>query len=43
MGRIFVVEYKGELLAGSGIDDTNEKRVVGEKWSAPATARDCLR
>ena len=42
-GQIFVVEYKGELLAGSGIDDTNEKRVVGEKWSAPATARDCLR
>jgi type III restriction enzyme len=31
-GRIFVVEYKGELLAGSGIDDTNEKRIVGEKW-----------
>jgi type III restriction enzyme len=31
-GRIFVVEYKGELLAGSGVDDTNEKRVVGEKW-----------
>ena len=27
-----MVEYKGELLAGSGIDDTNEKRVVGEKW-----------
>ena len=31
-GRIFVVEYKGGLLAGSGVDDTNEKRVVGEKW-----------
>jgi type III restriction enzyme len=31
-GRIFVVEYKGELLAGSGVEDTNEKRVVGEKW-----------
>lgn len=31
-GRIFVVEYKGALLAGSGVDDTNEKRVVGAKW-----------
>jgi type III restriction enzyme len=31
-GRIFVVEYKGELLAGSGVDDTNEKRIVGERW-----------
>lgn len=31
-GRIFVVEYKGALLAGSGVDDTNEKRAIGEKW-----------
>jgi type III restriction enzyme len=31
-GRIFVVEYKGALLAGSGNDDTNEKRAIGEKW-----------
>lgn len=31
-GCIFVVEYKGALLAGSGVDDTNEKRAVGEKW-----------
>jgi type III restriction enzyme len=31
-GRIFVVEYKGEHLAGSGNDDTNEKRVVGTLW-----------
>jgi len=31
-GRIFVVEYKGEHLAGSGNDDTNEKRVVGALW-----------
>lgn len=31
-GRIFVVEYKGALLAGSGNDDTGEKRVIGEKW-----------
>lgn len=29
-GRIFVVEYKGDLL--SGHDDTNEKRLVGEVW-----------
>jgi type III restriction enzyme len=31
-GRIFVAEYKGALLAGSGVDDTNEKRAIGEKW-----------
>jgi type III restriction enzyme len=31
-GRLFVVEYKGELLAGSGVDDTNEKRIVGQAW-----------
>ena len=31
-GRIFVVEYKGALLAGSGVDETNEKRTIGEKW-----------
>lgn len=31
-GRIFVVEYKGEHLAGSGNDDTNEKRLVGALW-----------
>lgn len=31
-GRIFVVEYKGELLAGSGNDDTNEKRQIGALW-----------
>jgi type III restriction enzyme len=31
-GRIFVVEYKGALLAGTGNDDTNEKRAIGEKW-----------
>jgi len=29
-GRIFVVEYKGEQLAGH--DDTNEKRLVGDLW-----------
>jgi type III restriction enzyme len=31
-GRTLVVEYKGALLAGSGNDDTNEKRLVGELW-----------
>jgi type III restriction enzyme len=31
-GRTFVVEYKGEHLAGSGNDDTNEKRVIGALW-----------
>ena len=31
-GRIFVVEYKGALLAGVGVDDTNEKRAIGLKW-----------
>ena len=31
-GRIFVVEYKGAQLAGSGNDDTNEKRLVGALW-----------
>ncbi|MGY3606954.1 MULTISPECIES: hypothetical protein [unclassified Bradyrhizobium] len=30
--RIFVVEYKGQHLAGSGNDDTNEKRTVGSLW-----------
>jgi len=32
-GRIFVVEYKGEHLAGAGNDDTNEKRLVGDLWA----------
>jgi type III restriction enzyme len=31
-GRVFVVEYKGALLAGAGHDDTNEKRLVGKLW-----------
>lgn len=33
-GRLFVVEYKGALLAGSGVDDTNEKRAKGRLWEA---------
>jgi type III restriction enzyme len=31
-GRLFVVEYKGALLAGAGVDDTNEKRTIGRLW-----------
>lgn len=30
--RMMVVEYKGALLAGGGVDDTNEKRAVGRLW-----------
>jgi hypothetical protein len=43
-GRIFVVEYKGEHLAGSGNDDTNEKRLVGARSGRKLVlARDCSR
>jgi type III restriction enzyme len=31
-GRFLVVEYKGALFAGPGIDDTNEKRAIGRLW-----------
>ena len=31
-GRILVVEYKGALLAGSGVEDTDEKRAIGLLW-----------
>lgn len=31
-GRLFVAEYKGALLAGAGVDDTNEKRTIGRLW-----------
>jgi type III restriction enzyme len=31
-GRLLAVEYKGALLAGPGVDDTNEKRLIGELW-----------
>jgi type III restriction enzyme len=33
-GRFFVVEYKGALLAGAGVDDTNEKRAIGRLWES---------
>lgn len=38
-GRIFVIEYKGELLAGAGVDDTNEKRAVGALWERASDGR----
>jgi type III restriction enzyme len=38
-GRIFVVEYKGEHLAGSGNDDTNEKRLVGALWEKASSGK----
>ncbi|GAB9214412.1 hypothetical protein BDS110ZK18_42950 [Bradyrhizobium diazoefficiens] len=31
-GRLLVIEYKGGLLAGAGVDDTNEKRTIGRLW-----------
>jgi type III restriction enzyme len=33
-GGFFVVEYKGALLAGAGVDDTNEKRAIGRLWES---------
>jgi hypothetical protein len=36
---IFVVEYKGEHLAGSGNDDTNEKRLVGALWEKASAGK----
>nr|WP_294505030.1 hypothetical protein [uncultured Rhodopila sp.] len=30
--RLMVIEYKGALLAGGGVDDTNEKRAIGRLW-----------
>jgi type III restriction enzyme len=38
-GRIFIVEYKGALLAGAGNDNTNEKRAIGEKWQRAYTGK----
>jgi type III restriction enzyme len=31
-GRLAIIEYKGALLAGGGVDDTNEKRAIGRLW-----------
>ena len=33
-GRFFVVEYKGALLAGADVDDTDEKRAIGRLWES---------
>ena len=33
-GRLLVVEYIGALLAGAGVDDTNEKRAIGRLWES---------
>jgi type III restriction enzyme len=30
--RMMIIEYKGALLAGGGVDDTNEKRAIGRLW-----------
>ncbi|BBK43733.1 hypothetical protein STVA_37530 [Allostella vacuolata] len=38
-GRTMVVEYKGALLAGSGVDDTNEKRAIGRLWEQGSDGR----
>jgi len=38
-GRIFVVEYKGAHLAGSGNDDTNEKRLIGSLWERSSAGK----
>jgi type III restriction enzyme len=40
-GRLFVVEYKGALLAGAGVHDTNEKRTIGRLWES-RSSRKCL-
>jgi type III restriction enzyme len=34
--RLIVIEYKGALLAGEGVDDTNEKRAIGRLWEQHA-------
>lgn len=38
-GRRAVIEYKGALYAGAGIDDTNEKRAVGKLWEQSSDGR----
>ena len=38
-GRLAVIEYKGALLAGSGVDDTNEKRAIGRLWEQSSGGR----
>ncbi|MDE8345637.1 MAG: DEAD/DEAH box helicase family protein [Acidocella sp.] len=38
-GRLMIVEYKGALLAGAGVDDTNEKRAVGRLWEEKSVGK----
>lgn len=38
-GRVMVIEYKGALLAGSGVDDTNEKRAIGQLWEQSSVGK----
>jgi type III restriction enzyme len=38
-GRLAVIEYKGALLAGAGVDDTNEKRAIGLLWERSSNAK----
>ena len=37
--RRMVIEYKGALLAGAGVDDTNEKRAIGRLWEQTSNSR----
>ena len=38
-GRLAIIEYKGALLAGGGVDDTNEKRAVGRLWEQSSVGK----
>lgn len=38
-GRLAVIEYKCALLAGSGVDDTNEKRAISRLWEQSSGGR----
>jgi type III restriction enzyme len=38
-GRIMVIEYKGALLAGSGVEDTDEKRAIGLLWEQKSAGK----
>jgi type III restriction enzyme len=41
MGAYSWSNYKGALLAGAGVDDTNEKRTIGRLWES-RSSRKCL-
>lgn len=38
-GRLAIIEYKGALLAGGGVDDTNEKRAIGRLWEQKSAGK----